>query len=202
MDIPPRFRKANFCGALGFIGPGKNIHETIKAWASGVNRGLIDANRWGFIVVGDIDEGVFFYKRELEDYTRDCGYAENIFIVPKFIPREEIRHVMAAFDFVVLNTCSNTLSASGQVHALAAHGVPFCAAERPIYRDAINAGAIPFALGAENSHTIMTINAIAALSSSREMRLEIKKSIKKYAKETGWPIQARRHIEIYKELLS
>jgi len=205
MNIPHHFRSARFGGAIGFISPGKNIHETIKAWSAGVNRGLIDVSRWGFIIVGDVDENVFFYQRSLEDHKRDCGYGENIFLVPKFIPRNMMRHVMAALDFAVLNTTSSgVLSASGQVHALAAHGVPFCAAERPIYRDAINAGAIPFALGTEEAttaYTLMTVNAIAALCSNDTMRADMKASLMRYAKATSWPVQADRHIEVYKELL-
>jgi hypothetical protein len=108
---------------------------------------------------------------------------------------------MATLDYAVLNTTSHTLSASGQVHALAAHGVPFCAAERPIYRDAINAGAIPFGLEKDNAYSIMTVNAISALANNKRMRDEIGHSICNYAQETGWPIQAKRHVALYKELL-
>jgi len=204
MNIPKNFRSARFGGSIGFLSPGKNVHETIKAWSAGVNRGLIDVTKWGFIIVGDIAEDIFWYLKSLEDHKRDCGYGENIFLVPKFIPRNMMRHVMAALDFAVLNTTSETLSASGQVHALAAHGVPFCAAERPIYRDAINAGAVPYELGTKESdtaYTLMTVNAIAALCSNDTMRADMKDSLLRYAKESGWPIQAARHIEVYKELV-
>lgn len=202
MGIPKNLHGASFGGAVGFLSPGKNVTETIKAWSEGVNRGLIDASRSGFIICGDIDEQVYWYKEDLENHKRDCGYAENLFIVSKFIPRDMMRHVMAALDYAVLNTTSKTLSASGQVHALTAHGVPFCAAERPIYRDAINAGAIPFGLGKENRYTIMTVNAIAALASSAGMRMYMKETLHSYKKETGWPLQAERHVSLYKELLN
>jgi glycosyltransferase involved in cell wall biosynthesis len=203
LGIPKTFHGASFGGAIGFLGPGKNVQETIKAWAEGVNRGLINPSRSGLIICGDVDEKVFFYREILENHKRDCGYAENIFLVPKFIPREQMRHVMATLDYAVLNTTSQTLSASGQVHALAAHGVPFCAAERPIYRDAINAGAIPFSLGAENAYTIMTVNAIAALANSNtQMEMDMLGALKAYVKETGWPVQAKRHVSLYKELLA
>jgi len=201
LGIPKSFRSASFGGSIGFLGPGKNVHETIKAWSDGVNRKLIDPKRSGYIICGDVDDSDYFYKELLENHKRDCGYAENIFIVPKFIPRDQMRHVMATLDYAVLNTTSFTLSASGQVHALAAHGVPFCAANRPIYRDAINAGAIPFDLGKDNAYTIMTVNAIAALASNKRMRAEIKNSLRTYAQETGWPVQAKRHVDVYKELL-
>jgi glycosyltransferase involved in cell wall biosynthesis len=201
LDISKPFRKASFGGSIGFLGPGKNVHETIKAWADGVNRKLINPARSGYIICGDVDDKNFFYKEILENHKRDCGYAENIFIVPKFIPRDKMRHVMATLDYAVLNTTSSTLSASGQVHALAAHGVPFCAAERPVYRDAINAGAIPFGLDKDNVYSIMTVNAIAALARSKRMRAELKDSLRAYAQETGWPIQAKRHVALYKELL-
>jgi len=201
LGIPKAARKASFGGSIGFIGPGKNVHETIKAWSEAVNRKLIDPGRSGFIIVGDLDEEHFYYGESLQNHRLDCGYTENIFLIPKFIPREEVRHVMAAIDYAVLNTTSSTLSASGQVHALAAHGVPFCSANRPIYHDAINAGAITFDLERHNAYSIMQVNAIAALASNPGLRMDMQAAVRNYAKETAWPFQAARHVAAYKELL-
>jgi len=202
LGIPDRFAGASFGGVIGFIGPGKNIHETIMAWSDATARKLIDPSKSGLIVIGEVDEKVFWYGQQLENCKRDCGFAENIFIINKFIPRDMMNHVMSVFDYAILNTTSKTLSASGQIHALAAHGVPFAAAERPIYRDAINAGAIPFLLGKDSCYTIMTVNAIAALASCTGMRDNIKATVEAYAKETSWTKQADRHIELYREILS
>lgn len=202
LGIPAKVSGASFGGVVGFIGPGKNIQETIKAWSDATARRLIDPSKSGLIIVGEIDEKAFWYGIELENHKRDCGFAENIFIINRFIPRDMINHVMAVFDYAILNTTSKTLSASGQIHSLSAHGVPFTAAERPIYRDAINAGAIPFTLGKENSYTLMTVNAIAALASVKNVRDEVAASVKSYAIETSWHKQADRHVEVYREILS
>lgn len=202
LGIPSIFHDARFGGSVGFMGPGKNIHETIKAWSDAVNRRLIDPSRSAFIACGEIHEDVQYYMKMLMDHKRDCGYSENIFIIKKFVPRKTMRHVMAVLDYAVLNTTSNSLSASGQVHALVAHGVPFAAADRPIYRDSIKAGAIPFELDKDNGYTLSTVNAIASLASNVQTREIVRQSLKTYEKSTGWPIQAERHLEIYKELFA
>lgn len=200
--IPRQFRRASFGGVIGFISPGKNIHETIMAWSDATARRLVDPGTAGLIVAGQSDENMFYYRKQLDECKRDCGFAENIFIVDKFIPRNMMNHVLSVFDYAILNTTSNTLSASGQVHALAAHGVPFAAANRPIYRDGIGAGAISYPLDKDNHYTIMTVNAVASLANSPEIRDEIKQSMIAYAAETSWKNQAAKHIKLYKELLS
>jgi len=202
LGIPSNYSNASFGGVIGFIGPSKNIHETIRAWSDATARRLIDPSKSGLIIVGETDDNSFAYRKQLGNYKRDCGFSENIFIVDKFIPRNMMKHVMAVFDYAILNTDSKTLSASGQVHALAAHGVPFAAVTRPIYRDSIVAGAVPFNIDDKNEYTISMVNAISALASNKSFREEIKQSLISYAKNTGWPKQAKLHVDVYRELLA
>ena len=200
MNIPEAAWSGCFGGAFGFINGGKNLLVTVQAFADGLARRLIPRS-CGLIICGR-EALERDYMMSLQSLINATGFTGNIFLRPRFVPRDMVPHIMAAFDFGVLNTTSAVLSASGQVHLHAAYGVPFAAARRPIYDDACAAGGLLFTLDAQSHPTDLgLINALAALGSSESVRRAVKAAVLAYGARTGWNHVAKQHAEIYRRVL-
>ena len=199
LDVPKTWWKSVIGGTFGFIGQGKALHATLQAFADGLSRRLIDTSA-KYIVCGSAHDSA--YRLFLRSVVDRSGCSGNIFLRDDlFVPREKVRHVMAVFDYAVLNTESWTLSASGQTHVHAAYGVPLAVARRPIYDEAIQAGALPY-ITEKNTHdvTLSHVNAIAALASSSTVRKQVKDSMLAFGKRTGWNKVAKQHAAVYAAL--
>jgi glycosyltransferase involved in cell wall biosynthesis len=182
--------------AQGFIGPGKNLIGTIFGFAEALHRGWLPS-KTQLVLAGRIDHGPF--SERLSGALVATGYAPMIKIRNGFIPPDGMKHVMAAATCAVLNTTAWSLSASGAAHAHAAHGVPLAVARRPIYTEAIQAGAIPFEVNAKEHWRpdLSLVVAIAALCNSPSVRGAVGARIGRWAQETAWDKLVPSYEEIY-----
>ena len=202
LGVPQAWWRNTIGGTFGFVGQGKAIHTTLQAFSEGLSRRLIDPTNTCYIVCGSTGDD-HTYRVFLRDVVNRAGCGGNIFIRDDlFVPRDKVKHVMAAFDYAVLNTESWNLSASGQTHVHAAYGVPIAVARRPIYDEALQAGALPFAVELNSrSVSLSHVNAIAALASSKTVRHQIKESIRAFGRRTGWDKVAAQHAKVYRALM-
>jgi glycosyltransferase involved in cell wall biosynthesis len=184
------------CLVFGFVGHGKNIEGTVFAFAEGLARRWIPPNVTLCIVGDASDERYPMYLEQAIDAT---GYGPCIKFMRKLVPVGTVPHIMAAADFAVLNTNAHTLSASGAVHAHIAHGVPLAVAARPIYHDALSAGALPFDLNDEhpNRPTLSAITALSVLARCPTARAIVSDGMKKLAAETRWSTLVERYKNLY-----
>jgi glycosyltransferase involved in cell wall biosynthesis len=197
LEVPEKYWEGSFCGSLGFMGPNKLIHVTMKAFAEAMARGMIKKSSV-FLAFGECKTPQYHELLRAVRYT--SGYYANIFIKPSFIPRKNMHHAMAALDFAVLNTDADTLSSSGALCMHASHGVPLAVANMPIYHAGIAAGAVPFDVTGDDPDQSL-VNAIAALANSKSMRTVIAQSLLRYAKTNSWNVIAERHIKMYEKIL-
>jgi glycosyltransferase involved in cell wall biosynthesis len=184
--------------SLGFIGHGKNILATLRALLQGYAQDRLRGV--GFIVTGVIKDPHYGYT--LSSFVNSTGMDRYVCLADHFWTPEEIPKIAAAADFGVLNTCSTALSASGQVHLYASCGLPLIAANRPIYVDALSAGALPFevdTLRQEEPH-ISLLNAMAAMARDASLRNSIRDKMRRLAKNSDWSLIAQRHAEVYKAI--
>lgn len=185
--------------ALGFVGIGKNLICTVRAFAEAKARRLLPESAL-FCVVGAGDPQ---YSGLVRGTMTECGGDLNFRYVAGFLPSAEVRHVMAAATYGILNTVAWSLSASGAAHVLAGHGVPFACASRPIYEEGIAAGAVPFSLRPDNGEPdISLINAIAALARpGGAVAATVRESVMGFAHRTRWESVAQRHLKLYEEVV-
>lgn len=204
VPAPVRERENLLVGVvLGFQGPNKNTRCTVRAFSEACARGLIpDAV---LIVAGDFGDENFFLG-DIRYAINEGGYTGRVFLHAGYISDEVKTFLLRAADFGVVNTTSWTLSASGMSHEYMACAVPIAAANRPIYNEAIQAGAIPYDVREDaTSPSLACINAVAALGgSAREnsrLRLRVSESMAAYGVQTSWERVARRHVDFYSEVL-
>jgi glycosyltransferase involved in cell wall biosynthesis len=200
LSVPKTWWSAVLGGTFGFIGQSKSIHGTLQAFADALSRRLIP-HTCKYIVCGSASDHA--YPTFLRSVVDRAGCSDNILLRDDtFVPRDKVRHVMAAFDYAVLNTESWTLSASGQTHVHAAHGVPLAVSRRPIYDEALQAGALPYDVD-PNSHnvTLSHVTAIAAMATSATVRKQVKNDMLVFGRKTGWDKIAEKHRKIYKALV-
>ena len=185
---------------FGFQGPGKNTSCTIRAFAESIVRRYHDN---GVLVVCGVEAGGGGYFAELELIVAESGYGKRIFLRPMFTAVKDVPHVFAAADFGVLNTMSHSMSASGAAHVYARYGLPIAVAMRPIYAEAMRAGAVPFWLSEDAaSPTLSLVNAIGALARDKGLREDGGKAMRAFAEETCWDHVAARHAEFYQCILA
>jgi len=184
--------------ALGFVGIGKNLLCTVQGFAEAKARRLMPQDA-RFCVVGGGDGQ---YANLVRGLMIECGGDMNFRYVGGFVPTSDVRHILAAVDYAVLNTSSWTLSASGAAHVMAGHGVPFACAVRPIYEEGIHAGAVPFQVDSSDSNSadISLVNAIAALGCA-DMRDDVRALVTRFGQETVWSNIVKQHESLYREVV-
>lgn len=198
LNIPQTvWNKAIFGLIFGFQGPSKNTVCTVRAFADSLSRRYQDT---GVLIVAG-EDGETGYLNEIEGAIGESGYGRHVHIHRGFTPVARVPDVLAAADFGVLNTNSWTLSASGAAHVYMRYGVPLAVADRPIYNEAIRAGAIPFTLDS-NAYlpTLSMVNAIGALVRDAGLRSSVGKSLREHAERSSWENVARQHVELYSRL--
>jgi len=187
-------------GAVGFIGPGKFLESTLEAYMKATAYGLINTRDNAFLIIGAPPDPTSKYPIWLSDRIAQSGLT-NIFLVPSFIKRENLSDVLDILDYAVLNTQSESLSASGQVHEHIARGIPLAVRNAPIDSAAIRAGAIPYSLKPDESCSDSFMTAIVALATSKRVRASIGQRVLLFAKRTTWDKIANTHLKLYQKLL-
>ena len=183
----------------GFQGPSKNTVATIRGFATAISQRL--APKSLLAISGEIGDNSMWWS-VMQGVATTTGYGNRIIISPSFVAPHQMQHVMAAADWGVLNTCSWVLSSSGAAHLYAACGVPICVANRPIYYEALQGGAVPFDLEVDvGLPSRSLINSIGALASSSELRRGVGREMLEWAQRTSWENVAKKHLELYKELM-
>lgn len=184
LELPKRV--TNPILVQGFIGPGKNLFGTVFTFAEAMSRRWLPAGT-ALVLVGALADSPAFLTR-FNSAIVATGYTPMILVRSSFVPAPKMPDVMAVASCAVLNTTSWNLSASGAVHAHAAHGVPMAVADRPIYTEAVAAGALPFEVDREQPEkpTQSAVCALAALASSPAVRGSVGKSVYEWAQRTRW----------------
>lgn len=185
--------------AQGFQGPSKNSLASIRGFASAVARRL--STKSAFVISGEAFDQSWWGI--LQGNIASTGYANRMFYSPQFVSHEQMAYVMAAADWGVLNTNAWVLSSSGAAHLYAAYGVPIACASRPIYYEALQAGAIPFDIRSDDPTmpSESLINVIGALSAHEDVREQVAADMRKWAASTDWAVIGRKHLELYTKLL-
>lgn len=177
----------------GMISPGKNVLQTIFSFCAALTRGLMPAPTY-LAVSGHCYDPMYFCT--LTQAIAATGYAPRIRLREGFVPAKNMPHVMAAADGAVLNSTSTTYSASGAAHAHAAHNVPLAVSAVPIYREAVEAGALTFDPGSNDNPTTSSVSAIAALCQP-EVRDVIRNRQARWVAATRWSVLVPVYKEIY-----
>lgn len=189
--------KAVFGIVFGFQGPSKNTICTVRAFADSLSRRYQDN---GVLIIAG-EDGETGYFKEIENAVCESGYGRHVHIHRGFTPVARVPDVMAVADFGVLNTNSWTISASGAAHVYMRYGVPLAVANRPIYNEAIRAGAIPFTLETDAYlPTLSTVNAIGALVRDKGLRETVGQQLRAYAERSSWENVAKMHTDLYSRL--
>lgn len=200
LGVPRALLKTDmlWCLVFGFIGPGKNIVCTLRGWAAA--RAHSWAANVGLIVTGQPGPDEGYAMGSVPAALSETGLGRYAVLRYDFTKTADLPKAFAAADFGVLNTMSPVLSASGQVHLYAAHGVPLAVADAPIYGDAIRAGAIPFQLEVDwVQPSLSLVNAIGALARPA-VREGVARGMRRLAKETAWARLAPRYLKLYTRL--
>jgi glycosyltransferase involved in cell wall biosynthesis len=200
LGVPDAYwQKGIFGLVFGFQGPSKNTICTVRAFADSLSRRYHDNGV--LVIAGDFADSIKSYLMEVQGAVDETGYGRHVVLKPGFTDTADVPHVMAAADFGVLNTDGWTLSASGAAHVYMRYGVPLAVANRPIYNEAIRAGALPFMLGSDASvPTLNAVNAIGALVRDTELRQTVGAEMRQFAERTSWEVVAKKHIELYTQL--
>lgn len=171
----------------GFVGPSKNVLGTIQSFALAY---LSLPCRCTLVVRGKPNfHHPYVHKMEevVERLNRPISM-QYVYTEPKDLPA-----MYAAADLVVLNTTSNTFSSSGQVHQAAVFGCPLVVANRPIYHQAIAAGAVPFDVGIEHEASMPMANAMVGMINSENLRRRVSCGMAFLAGQTSWSTLAKNH---------
>lgn len=196
LQIPERFRGKVTVGlCFGFQGPNKNTVATVRAFAEGMARRLIENT----VLAISGDAGDTGYYTHISGAILESGYRRNFVVQPSWTRPEDVPHVMAAADFGVLNSNSPVLSSSGAAHVFARHGVPLAVANRPIYVGAIQGGAIPFEVNGSEP-TLSMVNAVAALARDDSVRRCVGTQLRAWSASTSWDVVAKQHLAVYEGL--
>jgi len=199
LGIPAHYGDRTIGGAIGFIGEGKHLDCTLQKYLNGIMQGLIDYKKNAFIIAGDIPTEKSRYHLYLLELIAKSGLDCFVFR-RKFIAREKMADVFAMLDYGILNTRSETLSASGQAQEYIAHSVPLAVRVAPIYMDAIRAGALSFRLQSKANGDSESVNTIAAFANSPGLRNKVKRSFMRQAAATSWTVVASAYKSYYKKL--
>lgn len=188
------------CLVYGFQGPNKNTHMTLRTFALACSLRL--AGNALLVIAGEASDDR--YMLSLGSEIDASGHLNRLFLAPGFTPVEDVPHVLAAADFSVLNSNSWVFSSSGAAHALAAHKVPCAVVNRPIYREAIGGGALPFELheGSCDTPSQSLVTALGALAVGPRLRAAIAEAQRAWVEAVAWPKIAERHMQLYRKVLA
>lgn len=184
--------------SLGFITPGKLQHEAINEVVWLVREGLLDPNRFMYVIAGEPgqnDPGNIEYCRQLHEIVQSNRAWNYIRIVPKFIPVSDLARWYGAADFVITGSHQTFFSVSGRSHQEMAYGVPSISSNARLLSDLDETRSLKYEGAFQLRSHILTM--------VREpiLRGRLARSCSEFAKETSWTNVATRHIELYQQLI-
>jgi len=184
--------------SLGFITPGKLQHEAIGEVIWLVKEGLLDPNRFLYVVAGEPgqnDPGNIEYCRQIHEMVQSNRAWNYIRIVPRFIPRTELSQWYGAADFVITGSHQTFFSVSGRSHQEMAYGIPSISSNARLLSDLDDTRSLKYEGAFQLRSHILTM--------VREpiLRGRLARSCMDFAKATSWTNVAAKHIELYQQLI-
>jgi glycosyltransferase involved in cell wall biosynthesis len=184
--------------SLGFITKGKMQHEAIEAVIGLVRDGLVDPNRFLYVVAGEPGQGQkanILYCRKLHQLVDDAKAWNYIRIVPRFIPLSELPVWYGACDFVITGSHQTFWSTSGRAHQEMAFGMASVSAEARLLADLNEYRSLKYDSSAQlRAH-------ILRLARDPQLRATLSRRCGEFAEETSWTNVALKHQKLYESLI-
>jgi len=184
--------------SLGFITPGKLQHEGMDAIIGLVREGLLDPQRFLYIVAGSPgqnDPTNIEYCRSLHgmlDRNRAWNY---IRVIPNFIPVEKLPLWYGAADFVITGSHQTFFSVSGRSHQEMAFGMPSISSQARLLSDLNEKRSLKY-------DSMVQLRAhILAMVREPALRNILSRRCLEFAEETSWTNVADKHILLYERLI-
>lgn len=201
LHLPDRHKESKIGLVLGFVGQGKNVLGTVYAYAAARDAGMIDES-CVLVVAGSPQQheyGMMVVPSQIEM----TGYGRDVIYRPVYIPDDRVQDLLAMCSFGILNTTSNNLSASGQVHLFASNGIPLLVADKPIYSDAARAGCPAFHVDDRMVETPTRgfVAMLAVMYRSANVRRLVGERMLALGQATRWTSLAKKYVALYKSLI-
>jgi glycosyltransferase involved in cell wall biosynthesis len=180
--------------SLGFITPGKMQHEAVEAIIELVKDGLIDPNRFLYIIAGEPGQGnqgniEYCLKiHRMIDQARAWNY---IRINPGFVSREELPFWYGAADFVITGSHQTFFSTSGRSHQEMAFGMPSVSSNARLLSDLNEMRSLKY-----ESHCQLRARLLQMINDPN-IRSSLSSRCVDFAKDTSWTNVAKKHMQMY-----
>ncbi len=181
--IDPRMKIVGYCG---FIAPNKGLEMLLEAVAKLENVGLLIAGGWH--TSGSDNQ----YINELKQAS--FSLLPNRCQWIGYVPEDKLKIAYGAMDIVVYP--SLTMSESGALLMALAHGRAVIASDLPPVREKKELGALMTFTNVEDM-----IAKIKQVLEDVELRQKLEAGARKFSQENSWEIVARKHVELYEEIL-
>jgi glycosyltransferase involved in cell wall biosynthesis len=193
----PENREIVIAISLGFITKGKMQHEAIEAIIGLVRDGLIDPNRFLYVVAGEPGQGQkanILYCRKLHRLVDEAKAWNYIRIMPRFIPVSELPTWYGACDFVVTGSHQTFWSTSGRAHQEMAFEMASVSADARLLADLNEYRSLKYESTAQlRAH-------ILRLARDPQLRTTLSRRCGEFAEETSWTNVAAKHQQLYESL--
>jgi glycosyltransferase involved in cell wall biosynthesis len=184
--------------SLGFITKGKMQHEAIEAIIGLVRDGLIDPNRFLYVVAGEPGQGQkanILYCRKLHKLVDEAKAWNYIRIIPRFIPVSELPIWYGACDFVITGSHQTFWSTSGRAHQEMAFKMASVSADARLLADLNEYRSLKYDSTAQlRAH-------ILRLARDPQLRSTLSRRCGEFAAETSWTNVAAKHQQLYESLI-
>lgn len=184
--------------SLGFITPGKLQHEGIDAIIWLVREGLLDPQRFLYIVAGSPgqnDPANIEYCRSLHNMLDENRAWNYIRIIPNFIPVDKLPLWYGAADFVITGSHETFYSVSGRSHQEMAYGMPSISSHARLLSDLNETRSLKY-------DSMVQLRAhILAMVRDPNLRNILSRRCLQFAEETSWTNVADMHIRLYERLI-
>jgi glycosyltransferase involved in cell wall biosynthesis len=183
---------------FGFIHVQKNIHVLIKAMPD-ILKKLPDTH---LVIAGSVAGNTWYnrlYAKYLDYLIKSRSLCDNVHITAKFIENEQIPHIYAASSLILLPHSQGYGSASGVVHmALGMERPPVCSDSLKFEEVKMNISD-ELLVPAHNSSAWS--QTIVRLLTDDKYYGDILTKVRNYAEKTSWEAAAKKHIEVYKDII-
>jgi glycosyltransferase involved in cell wall biosynthesis len=184
--------------SLGCITKGKMQHEAIEAVIGLVRDGLVDPNRFLYVVAGEPGQGQkanILYCRKLHGLVDKAKAWNYIRIIPRFIPVSELPLWYGASDFVITGSHQTFWSTSGRAHQEMAFGMASISAEARLLADLNEYRSLKYSSADQlRAH-------ILRLARDPHLRATLSRRCGEFAAETSWTNIAQKHQQLYESLI-
>jgi len=183
--------------SLGFITPGKLQHEGIDAVIGLVREGLLDPQRFLYVIAGSPgqnDQANIDYCRSLHEMLDKNRAWNYIRIYPQFIPVDKLPVWYGAADFVITGSHQTFHSVSGRSHQEMAYGMPSISSRARLLSDLSEERSLKY-------DSLVQLRAhILAMARDPNLRNLLSRRCLEFAEETSWTNVAEKHIKLYERL--